>query len=495
MSSKYFLLFLLISSLLLKTSNVFGFDDISWIKSYEEGLKIAKEEKKPAFIYFYAPWCSWCYVYEQETLGNKRITNLIQKNYIPILVNFDARPDLVKKYRGFGLPLTIILSYTGELVLRLPGILTPQDMELTLQRVIEVLAVKDLPEINIITEVNHLDAKSYQDFLADWLEHLEGLYDPVKKTLSGILSSGATLKRPAPKAWAFKLKNNLWTERTEPAALAVMNNIFDSKHGGFFYFRDLHRADKHLETAKLVHANAWLIYWFSQAGKKYNNPLLTQAAQDSIHYLKTTLWDKKTGGFFQAQVSDYTFYKPNPTTLSPPPLDIIKRTDSNAIAALVFIKIAKLTADDSLAKLGSQTLDYLMTHHLQDSRLYQSIYENTHGVAYNLPKDIFWLLAAMQTATEAGLTTFATPEQKQQIYKLANQWLSTAMQGKYNINLSNQLLGIIAWVAVNSDNPLIPTETTAWALKQIRIEENTRPDELVYALKAWQIFLIKEYQK
>lgn len=448
---------------------------------------------QPAFIYFHAPWCSWCYVYERDTLGNRQIINTIKQHYTPVLVNYDARPDLIEKYRGFGLPFTVILSHQGKLLARLPGILNPPDMQHTLQQVIDMQVVQHSPPTEILTHVSSLDVHSYQNFLTHWLEHLENLYDPTTGTFSGILDSGAALKRSAPLTWLFNLEHNLWPERTKRAAQATLDNLYDSKHGGFFYFRDPHRSDKHLETAKLLDANTWLIYWFAQAGKQYNNAKFNSAAQRSSDYLQRVLWDEKVGGFFQAQVSDEDYYKLNRVATSAPALDRIKRTDSNAQATIALIETGRLTRNPALVKTAADTLRYLMSHHLLDARLYHSRSDDGLGQAFNLAEDIFWLLAAMQTAIDAD-ATFATSKQTQtkqihEIYKLANQWLTMTVQSKTGIRLPNKLLGIIAWVAVNSNSSLIPEQTTSWALQQIHIESGTRPDELVYALKAWRYYL------
>lgn len=489
MQNAHKLLQCLVAGLLLNASAAFGFENINWIRSYEKGRAHSAATGQPAFIYFHALWCSWCYVYERDTLGNEQISHSIKQNYVPVLVNYDARPDLVEKYRGFGLPFTVILSHKGELLARLPGILSARDMQQTLQQVINTPAVLRSPVAEVLMQTSSLDARDYQTFLTRWLQHLDNLYDPETGTFSGILDSGATLKRPAALTWGFLLKNNLWPERTKRAALATLENLYDSKHGGFFYFRDSHRSDRHLETAKRLDANAWLIDWFAHTGRQYTNAPLSVAAKRSGAYLQDVLWDKKAGGFFQAQVSDRAYYKADNIMAHAPALDKIKRTDSNAQAAIVFLQTGRLVDSPALVDTAVNTLRYLFEYHLQGMRLYHSYSDDARGSVYNLAEDIFWLLAAMQAASDAGIT-FATPKQTQKIDKLASQWLATARQSKGDLRLSNKLLGIIAWVAINSDSSLITRQTANWALRQIRIEPGTRPDELVYALKAWQQLLM-----
>ncbi len=513
-------------TLLLSANPVLAMENINWIKNYEQGLSLAASKQKPAFIYFHAYWCSWCKVYEQGTLGNQQIIKNINQYYVPVLVNFDARPDLVEKYRGFGLPFTVIVSHKDELLARLPGILNSQDMLKVLQQTSNlpteqalsrsVSQLKTTLPLATHLQEDRLNKQSYQKFLASWLEHIENLYDPITGTFSGILSSGATLKRPAPHAWTFLLEHFLWKDRTKRAALVTLNNLYDNKHGGFFYFRNPHRSDKHLETAKLLDANAWLIYWFTQTGKHYQNDPLITAAKHGSHYLQSTLWDHKNGGFFQAQISDAEYYQTaetlNKATNKAPAIDKIKRTDSNAQAAIALFKVGRLTNSPAEIKMAKETLRYIMTLHLRGDRLYHSSSEASNkasneadkkaankiaqdvllGDAVNLGGDIFWLLAALQIVSEEKNNSsplFATSEQIKTIYQLANQWLTTAQQNESSRRLSNPLLGIIAWTAVNSNNTLLPKQTAAWALQQIRLEVNTRPDDLVYALKAWQLYL------
>ncbi|MEN8214269.1 MAG: thioredoxin family protein [Pseudomonadota bacterium] len=474
----------IMSLLLLTSANAADHETIAWIKGYDQGLSHSRAARRPALVYFQAPWCSWCHVYERDTLGDPRIIDIIRRRFVPVLVNYDARPDLLKSYRGFGLPFTVILDADGKLLARLPGILNPPDMLQSLQQIVAMRQVSELQEPETLVQVTDLGSKSYQAFITQWLEHLEDLYEPATGTFTGVLDSGATLKRSAPRAWTFMLEQNLWPDRTKRAAQATLDNLYDPRHGGFFYFRDPHRSDEHLETAKMLDANAWLIHWFAQAGRMYRDTTLLDAARDGGSYLREVLWDRENGGFIQAQVSDAGYYKQKDGSLDPPALDRIKRTDSNAQAAVALMEAAQPLNDDALLDDAIATVNYLLRSHLQDGQLYHSRSDAGFGPVYNLPEDIFWLLAATQAATE--ISPFVASSKKTGLlYQLANQWLLKAMQPYSREQLPNELLGIIAWVAVNSENPLIPRKTTAWALRQLRIESTTRPDELIYALKAW----------
>lgn len=469
---------------LLTTAVAAHGEAISWIHGFERGVAQSGSDKRPAFIYFQAPWCSWCHRYEKHTLADPAVVEMIQNHFVPVLVNYDERPDLVKRYRGFGLPFTVILDSDGQLLARLPGILSPEDMLRTLQQLGSARQPQQQrPERRL--QPDGLDREAYQQFLAHWLERLEDLYEPATGGFSGVLESGATLKRSTPRAWSFLLEQNLWAERSRTAALATLERLHDPRHGGFFYFRDPHREDRHLETAKMLDANAWLIAWFATAGTRYGDAALLDAAQRSFDYLRNTLWDCREGGFFQSQISDAAYYKAPDGMATPPPIDAIKRTDGNAQAAIALLDADALLKNEALADYALEAVRYLLKNHLQQQRLYHSRDSDGLGPAYNLPEDIFWLLAAVQSVEAA--TPFTAPaSDKQLLYRLADQWLEAAMQKDPAAEFSNELLGAIALAALGSDSQLLSGRAAQWALREIHIEPSTRPDELVPALAVWQ---------
>ena len=463
--------------------------NIDWVNGYDQGLTESGRTSRPALIYFHAPWCSWCEVYERDTLGNARVVNAIRQYYVPVLVDYDARPDLLEKYSGFGLPFTVILSARGALLARLPGILTPADMLHTLHQFSAAEQEQRAFITETIAQPDALDAQAYDTYLNLWLEHLDGLYDPATGTFSGVLDSGAGLKRPAFLAWGFMLRHGLWRERVKRAAYTTTTNLYDPVHGGFFYFRDTHRSDRHVETAKLLDANAWMIRWLAEAGRKYGNADLVKASRHGFGYLQQTLWDAETGGFFQAQVASANYYMSDAETVAAPELDRIKRADSNAQAAIALMETGRLLGDAEMTRVASEAVSYVLKYLLQGKRLYHSTRNGSSGPAFNLPEDLFWLLAAIQTTQQADAFDCSSDDARI-VYQLAGDWLRNAMQDQPGRHYSNKLLGIIAWTAANSDSPMVPRQAASWALSQVRIESTSRPDDLVFALMAWHQLLL-----
>lgn len=295
-------------------------------------------------MYFDAQWCSWCQRYKAETLGDARVRARLARDYVAVLVDFDARADLVARYRIRGLPYTLILSPAGETLNGFVGILTPDDMLDVLQRFAGQAAPAEIaPAGEVQARVAALDEAGYRAFRAAFLEHVEHLYDAENGTLTRRFETGATLKRPAPLTWMYLAGDEHWRSRAKRAAHAERARLLDPVDGGFFNFLDPSLPDgDYLENSKLLESNAWLTTWLAAVGA--DEPALRAAAGSGWLFLRERLWDRRDGGFWQAQVADPVYYTLAPAQrrrAEPPPIDRMKRADTNAQAAWALTRFAR----------------------------------------------------------------------------------------------------------------------------------------------------------
>lgn len=77
-------------------------------KSYDEALKIAKEEKKDVYILFGADYCSWC-VKQKNTFNNNLISNVLS-DYVICYVDILKDKDLASKYKIRSVPVNMIID-------------------------------------------------------------------------------------------------------------------------------------------------------------------------------------------------------------------------------------------------------------------------------------------------------------------------------------------------------------------------------------------------
>ncbi|PIE61114.1 MAG: hypothetical protein CSA29_04985 [Desulfobacterales bacterium] len=100
---------------------------IQW-NEYTTGMARAKQEKKDLFVYFYAPWCSYCNMLKRTTFTDKRIQSYLNENFISISVNTDEKQALSKKYGIRGLPTMWFLEPDSKKISSLPGYVEPDQL-------------------------------------------------------------------------------------------------------------------------------------------------------------------------------------------------------------------------------------------------------------------------------------------------------------------------------------------------------------------------------
>ncbi len=93
---------------------------IQW-NDYTAGMARAKQEKKNVFLYFHAPWCTYCTKLKRTTFTDKKIQSYLNDNFINISVNTDVKQALSRKYGVRGLPTMWFLESDSKKISSLPG--------------------------------------------------------------------------------------------------------------------------------------------------------------------------------------------------------------------------------------------------------------------------------------------------------------------------------------------------------------------------------------
>ncbi|HAC45109.1 MAG TPA: hypothetical protein DCF65_03480, partial [Chloroflexi bacterium] len=61
-------------------------------------------------------WCHWCHVMDETTYSNAGVIDLINRDYVPIRVDNDLRPDINQRYNMGGWPTTAFLTPSGDIL-------------------------------------------------------------------------------------------------------------------------------------------------------------------------------------------------------------------------------------------------------------------------------------------------------------------------------------------------------------------------------------------
>lgn len=70
---------------------------INWL-SWDEALKLHKEEKKKIFVDVYTNWCGWCKKMDAATFQKEHIAEYINENYYAVKFNAEQKEDII--FRG-----------------------------------------------------------------------------------------------------------------------------------------------------------------------------------------------------------------------------------------------------------------------------------------------------------------------------------------------------------------------------------------------------------
>ena len=94
---------------------------VNWLFDYDAGISKARSENKIVLIDFYADWCSWCKVLDQETYADKEVASYLNEKFVCIKIDSDKNISLSKNFNVTGLPTIVFLSSNEKEVGRIVG--------------------------------------------------------------------------------------------------------------------------------------------------------------------------------------------------------------------------------------------------------------------------------------------------------------------------------------------------------------------------------------
>src|SRR5258708_5411077 len=90
--------------------------EIKWRGWSDEAFAEAGKLDRPILLSISAVWCHWCHVMDETTYSNSGVIDLINREYVPIRVDNDVRPDINQRYNMGGWPTTAFLTPSGDIL-------------------------------------------------------------------------------------------------------------------------------------------------------------------------------------------------------------------------------------------------------------------------------------------------------------------------------------------------------------------------------------------
>ncbi len=88
---------------------------IKWIESFADGVKAAKEAKKPVFVEFFAEWCPGCQDLQKGALQDEKVIRQSEK-FVCIHVDTDKDRETPEKYNVQYIPTLEFLKSSGDVI-------------------------------------------------------------------------------------------------------------------------------------------------------------------------------------------------------------------------------------------------------------------------------------------------------------------------------------------------------------------------------------------
>ena len=90
--------------------------EIRWRPWSESAFEEARAADRPILLSISAVWCHWCHVMDETTYSDRRVIDIINRDYLPIRVDNDLRPDINQRYNMGGWPTTAFLTPQGDIL-------------------------------------------------------------------------------------------------------------------------------------------------------------------------------------------------------------------------------------------------------------------------------------------------------------------------------------------------------------------------------------------
>lgn len=370
-------------------------EQIRWRQWGQAPFQEAMHLDKPVFLLISSSWCHWCHLMDETTLSDPSIIAIINRDYIPIRVDSDLRPDVNQRYNQNGWPSVVLLAPQGEILWG--GVyVPPKQMLYYLGHIRHYYSehsheiaeqVRELQDRRFISQ--HPQSRPGVHFhmlLPEERAALVYLPEEAGQVLHDLYDEeygGFTihphLKFPHPEALEvlLMLSRHNWPDALDKVCYSleqmVGGGLWDKEEGGFFRYSAA--SDWSMpHTEKMLNENAALLRLILLTAQATQTRQWSDLAQSHIHYINTHLWQSQVGIFSGSQSAIEEFYESSPylrASRQSPLVDTAVYTAWNARMISAYLLGARVLQVPSLNTMALRALDWLCTRMMhRDGSMY-----------------------------------------------------------------------------------------------------------------------------
>lgn len=103
-------------------------DKIQWQAYSSNIFEQAKSIHRPILLLSKSNSCHWCQQMESTTFSNPTVIKLINRSYLPVVIEINRNRDIFIQYKIIRLPTTLILDTNGNIIKVATGYIQPNRM-------------------------------------------------------------------------------------------------------------------------------------------------------------------------------------------------------------------------------------------------------------------------------------------------------------------------------------------------------------------------------
>jgi uncharacterized protein len=302
---------------------------VDWRPWGDEAFEAARRDGKPIFLSIGYSTCHWCHVMAHESFENEEIAALLNRDFVPIKVDREERPDVDRVYMTFvqattgsgGWPMSVWLTpqlepfyggtyYPPQGRWNMPGFTD------VLRSIAHAWATDRLRVVQsaqgLSDEIRRLGAGRIAgagsrvagpDQLATAVRQFASTYDDVRGGF------GDAPKFPRPSELLFLLREHARTGDAAPRDMVLhtlramaLGGMRDHVGGGFHrYSVDGNWRVPHFE--KMLYDQAQLVLAYLEAAQVSGDRFFAEVAEDTLRYVARELRSAEAG-FYSAEDAD-----------------------------------------------------------------------------------------------------------------------------------------------------------------------------------------------
>ena len=347
--------------------------NVQWFEWSDEAFRKAQAEDKPVILNLTATWSHGCREMAEATYGDGEVAEFLNRDYVPVRVDTDRRPDINDRYNLGGWPTTAFLTPGGDLM----GGTTYVELAQMKQLLVQLKAGYARERHRLAEEIARRDEK-----IAQALEKAPAGVAKIdmeifRKTVRGIVTTFDSIHGGFGQAPKFPLIASLRVvlqalhetqgpdfQQVFVKTLDAMGDrgMYDAPRGGWFHYvtNDLWTAPR---FEKMGEDNAGLIKLYLDASLVTGREKYLERAVAALQWARGTLLDPERGVFFGSQHADEDFYMARPDQLAGRPAPSVDRTvftNASAAMASAFLRAAQVLEMPEMAEIALRGLDWLL---------------------------------------------------------------------------------------------------------------------------------------